>query len=70
VSLPLRTRTVYRTVALLWCKDAGWVPGLISRKRAGIIALHGYAPVAQLDRALVSGRNLAHQTNQVPTKNP
>ena len=55
MSLPLRTRTVYRTVALIWCKDAGWVRGLISRKGAGMIALHGHAPVAQLDRALVSG---------------
>ena len=55
MSLPLRTRTVYRTVALFWCKDAGCVPGLISRKGAVMIALHVQAPVAQLDRALVSG---------------
>ena len=55
MSLPLRTRTVYRTVALFWCKDANRFPGLILRKGAVIIALHMYAPVAQLDRALVSG---------------
>ena len=55
MSLPLRSRTVYRTVAQKWCNVTAWSTVLISSNSACNMTLRENAPVAQLDRALVSG---------------
>ena len=55
MSLPLRSRTVYRTVAQNWCNVTAWLTVLISANSACNLKLQMHAPVAQLDRALVSG---------------